>query len=216
MGIYPMTAIRSQADVKNGLDRLATHGLVSVVVVADPQARPQAGQLAAAFGLRRAGRRCLVEQVRLADHMLVWTQLYDGILERRAIFDTAAFGEPYFSALARGSRMIALAAYVEEPIVAMAIWLEHDGVVYNHHNASDAQGYANGANYALYEAAISLFSGAAVLSLGNGSGAHDGLAVFKRSFANSDLGTLLCSLVLDDARYSVPTDRLLKTAYFPS
>lgn len=247
MGIYPLTPIQAQADLKGGLDRLATHGLVSVVLVPDPLASPAEGRLGAAFGLcrpfkthylvdravgsfapikhhrdriRRAGRRCRVERVSLADHLPVWTQLYDGLVERRAISGAAAFGEPYFAALAREPRMVALAAHVEEKIAAMTLWFEHDGVAYNHLTASDALGYANGANYALYDAAIAHFSGAAVFNLGGGAGARDnpddGLATFKRGFANSETHALLCGAVLDEARYDVLADGLRQTAYFPS
>ena len=52
----------------------------------------------------------------------------------------------------------------------MTLWFEHDGVVYNHLTASNASGYANGANFALYGAAIDHFAGAGVMNLGGGAG----------------------------------------------
>lgn len=247
MGVYPMTPIQAQADLKGGLDRLANEGLVSVVLVPDPLASPDEGRLAVAFSLcrpfkthylvdpargpfepikhhrdriRRAGRRCRVETVGLADHLPVWTELYGGLVERRAISGAAAFGEAYFAALAREPRMVALAAYVEDRIAAMTIWFEHAGVAYNHLTASDAVGYANGANYALYDAAIAHFSGAAVFNLGGGAGAQDnqddGLAMFKRGFANGETKALLCGAILDPARYSALAYGRPQTAFFPS
>jgi hypothetical protein len=247
MGVYPMTPIREEADLKAGLDRLAGQGLVSVVLVPDPLASPDESRLAAAFGLcrpfkthylidraaghyapskhhraeiRRAQRRCRVELVRLADHLPAWTRLYDGLVERHAIAGVAAFGEAYFAALSREPRMTALAAYVGNEISAMTIWFEHGGVAYNHLGASNALGYANGANYALYDAAIAHFSQAAILNLGGGAGSRDdpsdGLAVFKRGFANAEVHAMLCGAVLDEARYAALAGGLPTTGYFPS
>ena len=247
MGVYPMTPIRKQADLKAGLGRLAAHGLLSVVVVPDPLASPEESQLAAAFGLcrpfkthhlidraagayapskhhraeiRRAERRCRVELVRLADHLPAWTQLYDGLVERHAITGVATFSEAYFTVLSREPRMTALAAYVGNEISAMTIWFEHAGVGYNHLGASNALGYANGANYALYNAAIAHFSQAAVLNLGGGAGSRDnpsdGLAVFKRGFANAEAKAMLCGAVLDEERYAALTGGLPPTEYFPA
>ncbi|MDB5499947.1 MAG: hypothetical protein JWP28_3978 [Phenylobacterium sp.] len=247
MGVYPMTPIREQADLKDGLGRLADQGLVSVVLVPDPLASPEVNRLTAAFGLcrpfkihylvdraagdyapskhhraeiRRAQRRCRVELVRLTDHLPAWTQLYDGLVERHTITGVTAFREAYFTALSREPRMTALAAYVGNEISAMTIWFEHAGVAYNHLGASNALGYANGANYALYDAAIAHFSQAAILNLGGGAGSRDdpsdGLAVFKRGFANAEVHAMLCGAVLDEARYAALAGGLPPTGYFPS
>jgi hypothetical protein len=247
MGVYPMTPLHKQADLKAGLERLRAQGLVSVVLVPDPLASPERSQLAGAFGLcrpfkthylvnraagayapskhhraeiRRAERRCRVELVRLADHLPAWSQLYHGLVARHAITGVAAFSEAYFAALSRDPCMIALAAYVGHEISAMTIWFEHAGVGYNHLGASNAVGYANGANYALYDAAMAHFSQAAVLNLGGGAGSHDdpsdGLAVFKRGFTNAEVEALLCGAVLDQDRYAALAADRPPTAYFPA
>ena len=247
MGVYPMTPIRAQADLAAGLGRLGDEGLVSVVLVPDPLASPDEGRLAAAFDLcrpfkthylvdrarghfapskhhraeiRRAQRRCCIELVRLTDHLPAWTQLYDGLMERHAVAGVAAFREAYFVALSSEPRMTTLVAYVGDEIGAMAIWFEHAGVANNHLGASNALGYANGASYALYDAAIAHFSQAAVFNLGGGAGARDdpsdGLAVFKRGFANAEARAMLCGAVLDEARYAALSHGLPPTGYFPS
>jgi hypothetical protein len=247
IGVYPLTPIREQADLKAGLAGLAEEGLVSVVLVPDPLASPEQGRLAAAFDfcrpfkthrlvdraagtyapskhhraeIRRAQRRCRVEFIRLTDHLPAWTELYDGLVERHAISGVAAFREAYFASLSREPRMTTLAAYVGDEISAMTIWFEHAGVAYNHLGASNALGYANGANYALYDAAIAHFSQAAILNLGAGAGSRDdpsdGLAVFKRGFANAEVSALLCGAVLDEARYAALARDLPSTGYFPS
>ena len=247
MGVYPLTPMRMEVDLKAGLSRLADQGLVSLVLVPDPLASPDEARLSAAFGfcrpfkthyvvdraagpyapskhhraeIRRAQRRCRVEIVSLADHLGDWTRLYDGLVERRAISGVAAFHEAYFVALSRETRMIALAAYVDEEISAMAIWFEHAGIAYNHLGASNALGYASGANYALYDAAIAHFSQAAKLNLGGGAGLRDdpsdGLAFFKRGFANAEARAMLCGAVLDHARYAALVQDRPQTDYFPS
>ena len=101
----------------------------------------------------------------------------------------------------------------------MTLWFEHAGVVYNHLTASNAAGYANGANFALYAAAIDHFAGAAVMNLGGGAGFEDdpddGLAAFKRGFANAETRALLCGAVLDAERYAALRAGR-QTAFFPA
>jgi hypothetical protein len=217
------------------------------VLVPDPLASPEARRLAAVFDLcrpfkthhlidrqagpyapskhhrmeiRRAQRRCRVEHVRLAQHLPAWIQLYDGLVARHAIGGVAAFSEGYFAALSREPRMTVLAAYVGDEIGAMTIWFEHAGVAYNHLGAANALGYANGANYALYDAAIAHFGQAAALNLGGGAGARDdpsdGLSAFKRGFANAQVCAMLCGAVLDQACYAALAQGFLPTGYFPA
>lgn len=246
-GTYPMTPVAAGADLRAGLAQLAAAGLVSVVLVPDPLAGPTQARLAEAFALcrpfkthyvvdrsagpfaptkhhraeiRRAQRRCSIEQVRLADCLTAWTALYDGLVERRAVSGVAAFGPAYFEMLAAQPRMTAFAARIGDEIAAMTIWFEHDGVAYNHLGASNALGYANGANYALYDAAIAHFENADRLNLGGSAGATndpaDGLAFFKRGFANAEATALLCGAVLDRPRYDVLAADAPASGYFPA
>jgi len=231
MGAYPLAVIDPAADIEAGLHALAAVGLVTVVLVPDPLAGPPPARLAQAFTLcrpfkthqlvrpargyepskhhrdrvRRGQRRCRIERVRLANHLETWGNLYAGLVDRRTIRGAADFTPAYFAALAGEPAITAFAAFVDERIVAMTLWFEHDGVAYNHLTASDAVGYANGANFALYGAAIDHFIGAEVINLGGGAGfaddPEDGLAAFKRGFANDSVQALLCGAVLDERRY---------------
>jgi hypothetical protein len=245
-GAYPMAVFRADADLGRGLADLAAAGLVSLVLVPDPFASPPPERLAAAFDLcrpfkthylvetakgaavtkhhrdrmRRGARRCRVERVGLADHLAGWGELYAGLVDRRSIRGAADFTAGYFARLAQAPELVALAAFVDGDLAAMTLWFEHDGVAYNHLTAANAAGYANGANFALYGAAIDHFVGAAVMNLGGGAGfeddPEDGLAAFKRGFANAETKALLCGAILDRGRYAALTAGRGATGFFPA
>ncbi len=245
-GAYPMAAFAEGADLETGLAALADAGLVSLVLVPDPFASPPPDRLAAAFQLcrpfkthylvetakgvefskhhrdrvRRGQRRCRVERVALADCLDAWGELYAGLVDRRAIRGAADFTPAYFAKLAQAPELVALAAFVDDQPVGMTLWFEHTAVAYNHLTASNAAGYANGANFALYGAAIDHFAGAAVMNLGGGAGfaddPEDGLAAFKRGFANAETKALLCGAILDRTRYSALAAGRPDAGFFPA
>jgi hypothetical protein len=245
-GAYPMAVFGPGANLEVGLAALADAGLVSLVLVPDPFASPPAEALARSFELcrpfkthylvetakavdfskhhrervRRGQRRCRVERVRLADHLDAWSDLYAGLVDRRSIRGAADFTAAYFAKLAQAPELVALAAFVDEAPAGMTLWFEHAGVAYNHLTASNATGYANGANFALYAAAIDHFAGATVMNLGGGAGfaddPQDGLAAFKRGFANAETKALLCGAVLDRPRYAELTAGRPQTDFFPA
>jgi hypothetical protein len=226
IGPYPLTVLTPKADIAGGLARLAGKGLASVVVVPDPL---RAADLSAftvrrpfkthqlidgpfapskhhAERIRRGHRRCRVERRTLADHLDDWRRLYAGLVEKRAVGGTAAFPDAYFVMLAAQPAVQAFVAEIGSQVVAMTLWFAWEGVVYNHLTASDAAGYANGASFALYDAAIQHFVGQGVMNLGGGAGhaddPDDGLAAFKRGFANREVAAEVCGAVLDEARYA--------------
>lgn len=246
MGAYPLAVIDPDADLAAGLHTLAELGLVSLVLVPDPFASPSPERLAAAFTLchpfkthylvepakgadftkhhrdrvRRGLRRCRIERVALGERLGAWNRLYAGLVDRRSIQGAADFRPAYFERLAEAAALVAFAAYVDDEIAAMTLWFEHAGVVYNHLTASNAAGYANGANFALYGAAIDCFAGAAVMNLGGGAGLgddpDDGLAAFKRGFSNAETRALICGAVLDPARYAELSTARQPTRFFPA
>lgn len=246
-GPYPRAPLPADADLEAGLAQLAAQGLVAAVLVADPLASPPPARLGRAFGLcrpfkthylvdhgrgapalskhhryevRRAQGRCRIERVRLGDHLADWSALYDGLKARHAVTGPAAFGDAYFQALAAQPDVEAFAAVCEARIVAMALWFEHDGVAVNHLGASNDAGYAAGASYALYAAALDRYAGAAMIDLGGAAGLgddpDDGLARFKRGFSNAEATAWLCGAVLDPARYAALAEGRPPTAYFPA
>jgi len=232
-GPYPRTPLTPEADLAGGLERLRDLGLVSVVLVPDPLIAPDAAALAAAFPvcrpfkrhlvidrrigpyapskhhryeMRRAQQRCDVEVVALAQHLDDWTRLYAGLAQRHEIAGPAAFSAAYFALMAADPSYEVFAARAGGEIVAMAIWFRHAGVAVNHLGASDAAGYAVGASYALYDAAIQRYGECERIDLGGAAGlaeaADDGLSRFKRGFANAEATAFVCGAVLDEAAYA--------------
>lgn len=155
--------------------------------------------------IRRGQRRCRIEQGPLSPWLTDWARLYRGLVEHRGVSGMADFNDAYFQALADEPALEAFAAFVDDVIVGMTLWFAHGGVVYNHLTAADAAGYANGASFALYDAAIGHFAGAGVVNLGGGAGVGDdpanGLFAFKQGFANSQVTAVLCGAILDRPRY---------------
>ncbi len=231
-GPYPRAPLGADADLAGGLQRLRSAGLVSVVLVPDPLNAPAPKALAAAFPvfrpfkthfivdrragayapskhhryeIRRAAAGCVVDRAPLSSVLPRWARLYAGLARRHDIRGPADFSPAYFDHLAASPAYETFVARVDGRIVAMAIWFQHGAVAVNHLGASDAEGYAAGATYALYDAAIQHFADAERLDLGGAAGlaeaADDGLARFKRGFANASASAYLCGAVLDQARY---------------
>lgn len=231
MGPYPMQVFGRGADIPAGLERLAGQGLVSVVTVPDPLLHfapdlgrhfdlcrpfkthqlvdPARGPYAPSKHhrdrIRRGLRRCRIDRVPLVERLDDWRVLYAGLAARRAISGPAAFSDAYFRMLAAEPAITAFAAWVDEACVGMTLWFAAEGVVYNHLTASNAEGYAHGANFALYDSAIAHFAGQGIINLGGGAGfsdAEDGLSAFKRGFANGEVAAHICGAVLDRAAYA--------------
>jgi hypothetical protein len=245
-GPYPRTPLAANADLGSGLAALRDLGLISAVLVPDPLASPAPARLAHAFErcapfkthllidhakgftptkhhrdrIRRAERRCVVRVVSLEAELAGWRALYAELAQRHEIKGVAAFPDPYFPFLARAPAFVTFGAYVEGAMAGMTIWFEHAGVAVSHLTATNALGYANGANYALNAAAIAYFSDAAVVDLGGGAGLaddpDDGLAQFKRGFANAEATAFLCGAVLDQAAYARLAGGRASTGFFPA
>jgi hypothetical protein len=245
-GPYPRTPIDANGDLASGLAALRDLGLVSVVLVPDPFAAPTPARLAEAFErcapfkthllidhakgfaptkhhrdrIRRAERRCVVRVVSLETELASWRALYAELVQRHDIKAVAAFPDPYFPVLARTPAFVTFGAYVDGKVAGMTIWFEHAGVAVSHLTAANTLGYANGANYALNAAAIAHFGNAGLVDLGGGAGLvddpDDGLAQFKRGFANAETVAYLCGSVLDPMKYGRLTAGRPPTLFFPS
>jgi hypothetical protein len=246
-GPYPRTPIAAGADLAAGLDVLRTRGLVSVVLVPDPFASPEPETLARGFEvcrpfkthfavdrrrgdpwpskshlykIRRAQRRCEVERISLTAALEDWLRLYGELSARHAIAGPARFSADHFRALAADPAFVAFAAKVDGRIAAMGLWFARDGVAVYHLGASDADGYAAGASYAIFAAAFEHFGDAGCIDLGGAAGLvddpNDGLARFKQGFANTLATAWLCGSVLDQAAYARLTAGRAPTAYFPA
>jgi GNAT acetyltransferase-like protein len=245
-GPYPLSVFAPACDLEAGLAQLARVGFVSVVMapdplltepdrlarafpvlrpykthhLVDPARSPYAPDKHHRYEIRRAWRSCTVEVVSLAARLDDWTALYAGLVARRQVSGPADFSDAYFQALAVAGPVVAFIATVEGACAAMSLWFAQDGVVYNHLNAANALGYARGANFALYDAAISHFSGVGVINLGGGLGTAkatgDGLAAFKRGFANASVQSYICGAVLHPERYAELSRGRPDDGYFPA
>lgn len=229
---YPMGGFQPQADLDGGLASLRAAGAISLTVVADPLNAPDADWLARRadrhrrlkthyvidreagpaapskhhrYEIRRAQRQVTVERVALSAVRTRWDELYGLLSERHRIAEGARLDERHFTALTADPQALVLAARAAGEIVALSIWLSDGDVAHNHLGASSEAGYAAGAGYALYAAAIDSLAACRVLDLGGAPGLTDdpshGLARFKRGFANAERATWLSGFVLDRAGY---------------
>lgn len=245
VGLYPLLALGPAADIGAGRRVLEAAGLVSFVGVADPFASPPLAVLTREFGvcfpfkqhaiidrqiglpdftrhhryeIKRALRRSVVDQVPLRDHVDRWIELYDELIERRNIVGIQRFSRRYFECLAAMPCLGCFAARQDGVIVAMTLWLRGERVAYFHLGASSVAGYSASASYALLAAAIEEYGDCDVLNLGGVAGltdADDGLARFKRGFANSSANAHLCGMVLDRAAYGILAADKAEGQYFP-
>ena len=245
MGPYPYCPLPADCDLSGGRERLAAAGLVSAVLIPDPLLGPSQERAAQHFEvcrpfkthylvdqttrpyeptkhhryeIRRGQARCRIEIVPLGNHLPQWSDLYAGLIERRDISGMAAFSTAYFEVLAADRDLVTFAARIGDRLVGMGLWYPREGVCTNHLLAVSAEGYATGASYALYDAAICHFSGQ-VLNLGGGAGVGDGaggLADFKRGFANDQVLSSICGVILDQDRYRQLSQNTGQTDYFPA
>lgn len=169
--------------------------------------------------IRRGQRRCRIERGPLKFRLTEWIALYAELVAHRHIGGAANFRPEYFVQLAELPGLEAFTAFVGEEIGGMTLWFAHDGVVYNHLTACNATGYANGAAFALYDAAITHFRSEGVINLGGGagtSGSDDGgLFAFKQGFANGAVTAHICGAVLDADIYA-RLSQAKTTSFFPA
>lgn len=246
---YPMGGFDTGADLAEGLEAMRAVGAVSLSVVADPLNAPDPAWLAARadihrrlkthyvidreaapfapskhhrYEIRRARGRVSVDRVALSKARAQWDALYGHLAERHEIQAGSRLGVRHFDALATDPQALVFAAKAAGETVAMSIWLSDGTVAHNHLGASSEAGYAAGAGYALYVAAIDALSGCRALDLGGAPGLADdpshGLARFKRGFANGETATWFSGFILDRAGYEAAVgasgaDR--SSGYFP-
>lgn len=250
IGTYPIAVLEPKCDLAAGLDRLSRMGLVSVVLVIENVLRPELRDLERTFDfarpfkrhylfdrtvsaaysnrhhryeVRRAARKVRVERLDLTAHLGQWSRLYRALVVRRGLADTFhAFPDRHHEVLARLEGVVAVGAFVEGRLVSCHLWVCHDGHAMSHLAASNEEGYASGAAYAVNDGSIELLAQCRILNFGGAAGADDdenGLARFKRGFSNTTAPSYLCGKILAAASYAelsrqagVPTS----APYFPA
>jgi hypothetical protein len=243
-GCYPLSVLPDPGRAASDFDLLRERGLVSLVLVADaffsapPEALRQCFDLVRPFKshyvhdyarpfeygrhhryeTKRARAACEVAAAELARHLPEWEALYRGLCQRHGISGLQAFSARYFERLAALPGLRSLAAWHEGELLGMHLFVVHEGVAYSHLAAFSARGYELRASYALNDAAIEHFRGQRSIDFGGGAADDpaDGLAVFKRGFANRTQAFHLCGKVLDPQPYAELCAGVAPSGYFPA
>ena len=198
IGAYPVAALGPDADLAGGLRRVATAGLVSVVLVLDERLRPPLGALEAAFDfvrpfkihylhdrrvgplelgkhhryeLRRALARVEAREIVLAEHLPAWEALYGELAVRHGLSGLHAFPPGHHLALARMPGLRSFGAFLDGRLVSAHLFVTHEGYAISHLAASAPEGYASGAAYAINDRAIAELADCEVINFGGGAGA---------------------------------------------
>lgn len=245
-GCYPLSVLRRGADASADFIRLQSDGLVSLVLVADAFFGPGPDTLRRDFDVvrpfkshyvhdyaeafrygrhhryevKRARAACEVRPVRLTSHLSDWMRFYDELCARHNISGLQRFSPLYFERLAALPGLHALSAWHAGELTGLHLFIEYDGVAYSHLAAFSAAGYQARAGYAVNDLAIEHFRGFRLIDFGAGAGVADdpadGLAVFKRGFANRSETFYLCGKVLDAEAYELLSGGKRRDAYFPA
>jgi hypothetical protein len=170
--------------------------------------------------INAAAKRCTAARVELAPHLDAWCRLYAGLVERHGIAGVQAFSPAYFEMLTRLPGLVAFAAQSGGRIIAMTLWIRHEDRAIFHLGASDDEGYRVRAQYLLAAEALAHFADCRIVDFGGNAGnsdnAEDGLATFKRGFANAELQSYLCGAVLRPDLYRRLAGEASATSYFPA
>jgi hypothetical protein len=224
-GLRPLAGLSPDSDVIGGLERLRDAGIRSVSLVTNPLWCPELSVLKASFAscrefknyylvdreakqarirkrhrnrVNRALGMSEVREVLLADHLDSWLRLYEENARRRQI--RGEFSPEYFERLAENEEFETVAVVTEERIVTMTIWFRHEDVLYFHDGASSEEGFEISASYAAFAHAIEHAAPCSYVFLGGSAGMRDdrsdGLASFRRGFANATAPSYLCSATL--------------------
>jgi hypothetical protein len=245
-GCYPLSVLPDLDGAASDFAALRERGLVSLVLVADAFFSAPPATLEKNFDLvrlfkshyvhdyrqpfsygrhhryevKRARAGCEARHALLGEHLAQWNALYAGLCERHGISGLQRFSAAYFERLASLPALHSLAAWREEELLGMHLFIEHEGVAYSHLAAFSGRGYALRAGYALNDAAIEYFRGRRLIDFGAGAGPADdpadGLATFKRGFTNRTEPFHLCGKVLDAPAYEALSAAVPGSAYFPA
>jgi transposase-like protein len=224
-GMRPLAGLGPTSDVKGGLERLRRAGVRSISLVTNPLWCPELSVLQRHFDscrkfksyflvdrgsgrvrvrkrhrnrINHALRKSEVREVSLADHLDTWLRLYRGNARRRQIGE--GFSPTYFERLVGVDGLETLAVVSEGRIVTMTLWLRHEEVLYFHDGASAEEGFQISASYAAFGHAIERSTSSSYVFLGGSAGLRDdprdGLASFRRGFANATAPSYVCSATL--------------------
>ncbi len=248
IGPYPLACLSPDSDLFGGLQRLRVAGLLTATLVVDGLVGPPLATLRESFDvagaykthylmdpavgpyrptphhaheIKRAIKRGVeVRFVDLHDIIEAWCGLYEQLQSRHDIAGAQRFSHESFRQLADCQGLHTVGAYWNDLLVSCHLWFEHEGRVWSHLAASNDDGYANGAAYAIYDVALQHFS-RQLVNLGGAAGierdSSDGLARFKAGFSNRTTIAHIFGSVLNPSVYAVLTQPTLSSGgYFPA
>ena len=173
--------------------------------------------------LRRAARAVDAEVcAQPLEHLDDWVRLYAELVARHGVHGVSAFSRESFRRQFALPGLIVLRAVRHGRTVAMALWLEDAPYAHYHLAASSREGYEVGASYALVATGLEQVRARGVrwVDLGGAPvGARDdGLAYFKRGWADAERPAHLCGRILDRDAYAQLAGRARRgaAAWFPA
>lgn len=221
-GLSAHSSLAPDCDLKGGLARLQREGIATISLITDPLWSPDLRLLQEAFEscrpfkenyfidrtlgplrirkrhrnvINNAKKMVQIKRVCLADFLDRWWELYHEHRRSRVVVSSAS--RKRFGMLAHVPELEVFAAYSENEIVAMTIWLRFNEILYYLDGASSEKGLAISAPYAGFAHVIDHFSDCRYIFLGGAADFRslpsDGLAVFKRGFANASVRDYLCT-----------------------
>jgi hypothetical protein len=223
-GVRPYGSLDPGCDLGVGLEALREAGIASFSVITDPMWSPEVSPLQAAFDVCRPFWECYVadreasvrirkrhrnrinqarrageaHDVSLTDHFDRWLELYKGNVDNRQIVQP--FTRGYLEQLVSFEDLRTVAVVADGEIVAMSLWMPYQDTIYFHEGASSIAGMAMSAAHVAYAHVIETAADYRFVFLGPPAGFRDmrsdGLAVFKRGFANTSVVNHLCSVTL--------------------
>lgn len=175
--------------------------------------------------MRKALKKITVDLCeRPHDYLMAWMQLYDVLIQRHGIQGLTRFSRNIFSRQLKVPGIRVFKAELEGRIVGMQIWYATGDKAYYHLGACNQDGYSHHAAFALFWKVIEYFQHDQVkwLCLGSGAGTQsdpaDGLARFKKGWANETRIAYFCGVVNRSDVYNrlIRIKAATATNYFPA
>jgi hypothetical protein len=172
------------------------------------------------YEINRALKKVAVREIALEAYLSEWEGIYRNLITRHNLEGGAHdFSQDHFEALAAMKDVRCIGAFSGDELVAAHLWVAHADCVHSHLACSSDLGYTLRALYAVNHYSIQLFNAARIVNLGGGAGTSneptDGLARFKRGFANTTSNGYICGQILDSKTYQLLVKNSQDSEYFP-
>ncbi|MHB1469620.1 MAG: hypothetical protein ACYCX7_10730, partial [Solirubrobacteraceae bacterium] len=229
VGARPFASLDLGCDLEAGLDDLREAGVTSVSLVTDPLWGAEHRELAEAFDVCRRFKQIYlvdttvekatiskrhrnriknardateIREIPLTEHLERWFELYSLNVAKRRI--PQPFTDAHFEYLASLPQLRTVAVLVDGEIATITMWLPYRDTLYFHDAASSGVGHAKAASYVAFAHVVEQFKDCRYIFLGGAADFFDdpldGLARFKRGFANRSQTSYLCSSILSAPR----------------